>query len=71
MAITIMGMRSAPTVIKSQMAISPSVCPTIRITITYIKSISFHTYVEHIVVTLCSHMIINKTLYTKKVEIIL
>lgn len=65
MAITIIGISNAPTVIRSQMAMSPPVCPTILTMITFSKSISFHTYVVHIVDTCCIHMINNQTLYTK------
>ncbi len=56
MAIIIIGMRRAPTVSKSQMATMPSFCPIILIIITYSKSISFHTYVEHIEATFFTNM---------------
>jgi hypothetical protein len=47
------------------MAISAPLSPTILIIITYSKCVLFDTYVEHIEEAFCTHMIINKTLYTK------
>ncbi len=63
--IIIIGISNAPTVIRSQMAISLPFCPTILTIIRYLKNIWYYTYVELVEDTCCFHMIINETLDTK------